>query len=391
MIPLAEAQARVMALAEPVDIENLPVAGACGRWLAEPVAALRSQPARDLSAMDGYAVRAGDGPDWRLIGESAAGRAFSGSVVTNEAVRIFTGAALPEGANAVVIQENVTADGAAIRQTDGHTPRPGDHIRRAGSDFALGEALIPAGTCLTPAHLALAAMAGHGTLPVRRKIRVHLISTGDELVPPGTTTRDDQIPSTNGLMLAAMLEGLPVTITDSGIVADTLEATRAAIAAARDADVIVTIGGASVGDHDLVRPALIAEGATLDFWKVAMRPGKPVMSGRLGNAIALGLPGNPVSAFVTAILFLKPLIAALSAAADPLPPPETGILGAPVPANGPRTDHLRAQFDQGRLIPISPNDSAALKALASATALIVRAPDAQALEPGSKVAFIRTS
>jgi molybdopterin molybdotransferase len=390
VVPLDEAQARLISLADPVAIAAMPVALASGRWLASPVVAKRSQPARDLSAMDGYAVRAGDGTDWQLAGESKAGRAFSGTLEPGEAVRIFTGAAMPGGADSVIIQENVAADGGRIRQTSGSAPRPGDHVRHAGSDFAAGEVLIPAGARLSPAAIALAAMAGLGTIDVRRTIRIHLISTGDELVPPGAATRDDQIPSTNSLMIAAMLAGWPVEVRDGGIVPDTLEATRAAIASARSADIIVTIGGASVGDHDLVRPALLAEGAVLDFWKVAMRPGKPVMTGRLGSAIALGLPGNPVSAFVTAILFLKPLIAALAGAANPLPETETGVLGMPLAANGPRTDHIRARFDDGRLVPINPNDSAALKALARADALIVRAPGAPALQPGASVTIIRT-
>jgi molybdopterin molybdotransferase len=393
MISLDEAQARLLALATPVATETIAIAiaQATGRWLADDALARRTQPARDLSAMDGYAVRAGDGPEWRVIGESAAGRNFAGGIGIGEAVRIFTGAALPAGADSVIIQENVARDGDAIRQSDGNPPQSGDHVRFAGSDFAAGDLLVAKGTQLSAADIGLLVAGGYGSIAVARPIQVTLISTGDELVPPGASPGDDQLPASNGVMLAAMLHGWPVELRDPGIVPDRLEAVQEAISAAQDSDIIVTIGGASVGDHDLVKPALEAAGAKLDFWKVAMRPGKPVLVGQLGNAITLGLPGNPVSAFVTAILFLKPLIAALSGASAPMPMRESATLGGALPACGPRTDHVRGRFENGRIVPVGPNDSAALKGLARAEALIVRAPDAPPAAPGDIVDIIRTS
>ena len=391
MISLAEAQSRLLALAVPVDPEDVPLLEANGRWLAADIIAKRTQPAKTLSAMDGYAVRAGDGPSWNVIGESAAGRSFPGVINAGEAVRIFTGAALPEGSDAIVIQENIVREGDSIRQTDGAAPATGDHTRPSGSDFKAGDCLIPAGSQINAAKIALAVMGGYGTLPVRRKIRVALLSTGDELVPPGSPVDSDHIPASNGVMIAASLAGWPVEIVDPGIVPDTMEAMRAAFAAASDADVIVTIGGASVGDHDLVRPALLAEGAVLDFWKVALRPGKPVMVGTLGGAITLGLPGNPVSAFVTALLFLKPLIAMLSGACAPLPEAESVTLGGTLPANGERLDFVRACFVGGRVEAVGTSDSAALRALSRATALIIRQPGALAAIPGEIVDIIRTA
>jgi molybdopterin molybdotransferase len=389
MIPLAEAQARLIALAKPVSSETVPLLASIGRWLSADVIARRTQPARDLSAMDGYAVNAADEQrSWRVIGESAAGKPFSGQIGADEAVRIFTGAALPPGSNTIVIQENVTRDGDVITLSEGNPPEAGRHVRPLGGDFARGEALITAGTRLSPAGIALAAMGGHGSVPVRRPIRIAIISSGDELVAPGTQTDDDHIPATNALMTASMLDGWPVEINDIGIVADTLDALIIAIKKAENADIIVTSGGASVGDHDLVRPALINAGATLDFWKVAMRPGKPLMAGQLGDSIVLGLPGNPVSAFVTAILFLKPAIAALSGAADALPRSLTGILGAAMPAVGTRTDHIRACLSESRLFPVGIDDSAALKGLARADALIVREAGAPAANIGDFVRYI---
>ena len=389
MIALAEAQARLIALAKPVSSETVPLLGSIGRWLSADVIARRTQPARDLSAMDGYAVNAADEQrSWRVIGESAAGKPFSGQIGADETVRIFTGAALPPGSNTIVIQENVTRDGDVITLSEGNPPEAGRHVRPLGGDFARGEALITAGTRLSPAGIALAAMGGHGSVPVRRPIRVAIISSGDELVAPGTQTDDDHIPATNALMIASMLDGWPVEINDIGIVADTLDALIIAMKKAENADIIVTSGGASVGDHDLVRPALINAGATLDFWKVAMRPGKPLMAGQLGDSIVLGLPGNPVSAFVTAILFLKPAIAALSGASDALPRSLTGILGTAMPAIGARTDHIRARLFENGLFPVGMDDSAALKGLARADALIVREAGAPAANIGDFVRYI---
>lgn len=388
MIDPAEALARLLALGTPVETETLPLLEAAGRWTAEPVIAKRTQPARDLSAMDGYAVRHADLPGpWRVVGESAAGSPFTGTIGANEATRIFTGAALPDGADSVIIQEDVRRDADTITLTDAEPHPPGQHVRRAGSDLTTGQTIIAAGDRLTPARIALAAIAGHATLAVRRRIRVALISTGDELVPLGTDPGTDHLPASNAVMLAAMLADLPITVTDLGIVPDDRAALTAAFAQAAAYDVMVSTGGASVGDHDLVQPALIDADATIDFWKIAMRPGKPLMAGRLGKAVALGLPGNPVSAFVTATLFLKPLIAHLAGASDPAPTTLTARLATNLPAVGARTDYVRAHWNDGAIAPLE-GDSGMLMPLAAATALIVRPARSPAASKGDDVSTI---
>ncbi len=389
MITLEEAQARLLALAEPVTVEKVPLRDGAGRWAVEPVIAKRTQPAHDMSAMDGYAIRFADMPGpWTMIGESAAGNAFQGAVGPSEAVRIFTGALLPAGADTVIIQEDVRAEGRNMRMTGEGPARFGAHVRAQGGDFQHGDLLFEAGARLTAGRIGLAAMSGHGTIAVRRRVRVAIISTGDELVPPGSNPSPHQIPSSNAVMLAALLSDLPVEVDDRGIVRDSLDALKSEFNGLSQYDIIVTLGGASVGDHDLVRPALQSAGAVLDFWKVAMRPGKPVIAGRMGDAVVLGLPGNPVSAFVTALLLLKPLIAHMAGANAPLPPISSARLGEPLPGNGPRTDHLRAKVTNGVVTPIGQNDSAMLAALASANALIIRAPNASAAETGDLMEII---
>ena len=386
MLDWQDARARILALGSPVGTETLPLTHAAGRWSAAPVVALRNQPARDLSAMDGYAIRFADmaGP-WRVIGESAAGDPFAGQVGAHEAIRIFTGAALPPGADSIVIQEEVSRDRNALTLT-GEGPRErGSSVRFAGSDFERDAVLIEAGSALTPARIALAAIGGHGTLAVGRRVRVAILSTGNELVAPGIDPGADRLPGSNGPMLTVMLGDLPVEVTDFGIVPDDTEKLVWAFGRARDFDVIVTTGGASVGDHDLVRPALIEAGASIDFWKVAMRPGKPLMAGILGKAVVLGLPGNPVSAFVTATLFLKPLIAHLSGAANAAPPMISATSIVDLPAVGPRTDFVRAAWRDGGLALLPSTDSGALSHLARADALIVRAAHAPALSAGQMV------
>jgi molybdopterin molybdotransferase len=256
----------------------------------------------------------------------------------------------------------------------GEGPRAiGGNVRPRAMDFAKGTPLIHAGTRIDARHVAIAAIGGHGTLPVRRRPRIALISTGDELVPPGAPTPGALLPASNGPMLAALLRGEPAIVMDRGVIRDDLAAIADAFrAAAGEADIIVTTGGASVGDHDLVRPALAEAGATLDFWRIAMRPGKPLLAGRLGGAVMLGLPGNPVSAFVTARLFLLPLIAHLGGAADPRPKTRTVTLGAALPATDERADYLRARIEGDRAYAPDGQDSAALAALAAAGGLIVR-------------------
>jgi molybdopterin molybdotransferase len=391
LLPVPEAQTRLLALAHPLRPETVPLAQAAGRWAAADVHALRTQPSHDLSAMDGYAIRFDDLPGpWDVIGESAAGRHFAGSVGPGQAVRIFTGAAVPAGANTVLVQEEAGREGAQLTLT-GEGPRhKGRNIRVRGLDFAEGELLIAAGERLTPARLALAGVAGHATLPVRRKVRVALAATGDELMPPGAPLADTQLPETNRLMLAALLDGLPVEIIDVGILPDRLEDLRAAFAAL-DADLLVTTGGASVGDHDLVRPALEEAGARIDFWRIALRPGKPMMAGRIGKAIVLGLPGNPVSAFVTALLFVRPLVAHLAGAADPWPCPRAAPLGEDLPANGERTDYLRAELRAGAAFASTIQDSSMLRTLARAHCLIVREPHAPRAFAGDSVQILDLS
>ncbi len=388
MISVEEAQARILALKAPVETERVALNEAAGRWAAEDVAALRTQPARELSAMDGYAIRFADaaGP-WTVIGESAAGTQFAGKVETGEAVRIFTGAVVPKGADTVIIQENVSREGDVVTLTGDAPIKAGQNVRYAGGDFVEGTVVVPKGAELHARHVALAAMAGHGELTVHRKLKVALVSTGNELVTPGSPCAEDQIPASNGVMLAAMLRSLPVELSEFPAVEDDLEALTQQFRALADHDIIVTTGGASVGDHDLIVPALKAAGGEIVFWKIAMRPGKPVIAGRLGDAVALGLPGNPVSAFVTAMLYLRPLIAHLCGAADPLPQRLTAPTGVDLAANGPRADHLRAKLVDGTLVPVGVNDSAMLAALSEANALIIRPADSGVTSVGEPVAF----
>ena len=390
LLPVADAQRRVFALASPLPGERAPLVEAAGRWAAADVTARRDQPSQDLSAMDGWAIRFAERPGpWAIAGESAAGGGLDHALGVGEAARIFTGAPMPAGADSVLIQEEATADGTTVRMTGQGPPRIGHHIRRCGSDFTHGAVLIERGTLLTPARIALAALGGHGAIPVRRRPRIAIISTGDELVAPGADTPGSLLPSSNAPMLAASLAGTPATVADRGIVADRLDLiTAALIEAAAHADIIVTSGGASVGDHDLLRPALERAGATIDFWRIAMKPGKPLMAGRLGDAVVLGLPGNPVSAYVTAELFLKPLVRHLSGATDPLPATREGVLGAPLAPTGARAEYLRARLVEGRLIEVASQDSAAVRALAAADCLVIRPPHAPAASAGETASLI---
>jgi molybdopterin molybdotransferase len=374
LLPVAEAQERLLALATPLSIETVPLVEAAGRWAAEDVVARRTQPAADLSMMDGYAIRLADMPGpWAVIGESRAGAGFAGGLDQREAVRIFTGAPVPPGADAILVQEEATRAGEIVRLSGDGPPKTGSSIRPRGSDFAEGAVLAAQGERLTPGRIAAAAVGGHGVLRVRRKPRITLISTGDELVAPGMPASGAMLPASNGLMLQAQI-GPAAAVRDAGIVPDRLDALVEAFRSA-DADIIVTTGGVSVGDHDLVRPALAEAGAALDFWRIRMRPGKPLLAGKLGEAIVLGLPGNPVSAFVTAQLFLLPLIARLGGAAAPFPRSEPARLASTLPAVGGRDDYVRATLSDGRARPLPNQDSGAVSMLALADALIVRPAD----------------
>jgi molybdopterin molybdotransferase len=389
LLPVTEAQERLFAMARRAENEQVSLAEAAGRWVAEPVVALRSQPAADLSAMDGYAIRFADLPGpWTVIGESAAGRAFGGPVEVGEATRIFTGAAIPAGADSVLVQEEAVRNGDTLTLMGEGPPRLGMSVRRKGLDFTEGDTLIAVGERVTPARLALAATGGHGTLTVNRRLRIAILATGDELIAPGTISNEPlALPEGNSAMLAAMLADLPVDVEMLGILPDKLDTLTETFAAAR-ADIIVTTGGASVGDHDLVRPALEAAGGTIDFWRIALRPGKPMLAGRLGDAVVLGLPGNPVSAFVTATLFLRPLIAAMAGASHPLPATLPATLAEPLPANDHRQDYLRAKLDRGHVTVAGIQDSSMLATLARADCLVVRAPHAPAAQIGDPVEII---
>lgn len=387
LLPVPEAQARLLALTIERPAIEVPLRQAVGRWAARDITARRTQPASDLSAMDGYAIRFADmaGP-WTVIGESAAGRPFPDDVGRGEAVRIFTGAALPPGTDTVLIQEEAGRDGPTLLLTGEGPAHVGRNVRRRGLDFDEGATLITAGQRLTAARIAVAATGGHGTLPVRDRVRVAVAATGDELVPPGSADLT-ALPESNGVMLAALLADLPVDIIDLGILPDDLDRLREAFAVV-EADLLVTTGGASVGDHDLVQPALKAAGGSVDFWRVALRPGKPMMAGRLGDTVVLSLPGNPVSAFVTATLFVRPLIAHMAGAADPLPIPLPAILGEDLPANGPRIDYLRGAMIDGRVHAAAIQDSSMLLTLARSTCLITRPPHAPVAHAGDSAEIL---
>lgn len=390
LLPVAEAQARLLALAAPLPVETVPLVEAVGRWAAEDVVALRDQPACNLSAMDGYAIRHAERPGpWTVVGESAAGGGLDRPLGPGEAARIFTGAPVPAGADCVLVQEEATRDGDKLVMA-GEGPRGiGGNIRPQGTDFISGTILLSAGRKIDGRHVALAGIGGHATVAVRRLPCIVLISTGDELVPLGQPTPGARLPASNAPMLAALLAGRPAEVCDHGIVPDDLDQIADAFrAAAAQADIVVTTGGVSVGDRDLVRPALEKAGARLDFWRLAMRPGKPLLAGTLDGAIVLGLPGNPVSSYVTACLFLLPLIARMGGAADPLPRTRTVTLGAPLPANGPRQDYLRARIEDGRAFAPDGQDSAALMALAAADGLIVRPPHVPPAEIGESVEML---
>lgn len=372
MIGVDEAQARLLALASPLRSIELPVAQAAKHYLAEDVVAKRTQPAADLSAMDGYAIRFADMPGpWRVTGESAAGKPFVGSLGAGEAVRIFTGAHVPDGADSILIQEEAGRDGDVLTLTGKGPAALEAHLRRRGGDFSEGEHLLEAGTRINAGTIAAAVMAGYGALSVGGRPKISIIGSGDELLPPGEPCDAAHIPSSNSVMLATMLDGLPCDAEDNGIVADNLADLEAAFRACAGSNIIVTTGGASVGDHDLVQKALRNVGAEIDFWKVAMRPGKPVMAGRLGNAIVLGLPGNPSSAFVTAFLFLLPLVRHLAGSQSPLPEILSAPLGTDLPPGGQRTDYFRASLENGVISIFNRQDSGMLVPLSLANALLV--------------------
>ncbi len=396
-LTVEQALGRIVAAATPIgDVQRRDLLGATGQVLVAPLAARLTQPPFAASAMDGYAVRGADVATLparlRVIGEAAAGRRFNGLLNAGEAARIFTGAPVPEGADAIVIQENTSADGGHVTVSNG-TPEP-EHIRARGGDFAAGDVLIAADRRLTARDVVLAAAMGHAELAVRRPPVVAILASGDELVLPGITPGPDQIVCSNTFGIAGMVRaagGVPRLL---GIARDSADSLGERIEAAGDADILVTVGGASVGDHDLVGPVLASRGMALDFWKIAMRPGKPLMYGRLGRQHVLGLPGNPVSSMVCTRLFVVPLVRALlGLVAEPATPHQARVT-VPLAPNGPRAHYMRAtakQSDDGDLwvTPIDNQDSSLMRPLAAADCLLIRAIGAPAEPAGARVRTLR--
>lgn len=397
LMSVAEALRRVLESAEPLPAEPAPLLEAHLRVLAGDVSARRTQPPANVSAMDGYAVRAADvarvPATLKLIGEIAAGHAFAGGVGPGEATRIFTGGVMPSGADTIVIQENTRRDGDTVIVT---SPAPAKkHVRIGGLDFKQGEVLLKTGQQLTARDLMLAAAMNHPKVPVHRRPKVAVLATGDELVPPGATPGPAEIIYSNGFALLAMARHEGADVIDLGIAPDRLDETIAAVRRARalGGDVLVTSGGASVGDYDLVQSAFAAEGMALSFWKIALRPGRPLMHGRIGDMQVLGLPGNPVSAYVCAVLFLIPLIRRLTGRRDVSLPIETAVLGQALPANDERADYMRASFGRSdantTVHPFAVQDSSMMAPLAKADCLLVREPFAPAAEAGEACSIIR--
>ncbi len=392
-LTVEEALARILAGATPIaDVQRRDLLAAHGQVLVEPLAALLTQPPFDASAMDGYAVRAVDVASLpvtlAVVGEAAAGRAYEGAVGKGQAARIFTGAPVPAGADAIVIQENAIRDGNRVTVREGTTDL--EHIRPRGGDFKAGDNLLPAGRRLSSRDIVLAAAMGHAALPVRRPPVVAILATGDELVLPGVNPGPSQIVCSNTFGIAGMVRAAGATPRLLGIARDTSESLADHLDRAAGADVVVTVGGASVGDHDLVGPVLTSRGMALDFWKIAMRPGKPLMYGRVGHQHVLGLPGNPVSSLVCARLFVMPLVRALLGLE---PEPSRAIearTAASLAANGPRAHYMRATTRRSadgvlEVTPIANQDSSLMRPLADADCLIVRPIGAPAVPAGGGV------
>jgi molybdopterin molybdotransferase len=394
LLSVAEALTRVTQGLEPLEAESIPLADAAGRVLAEDLAARLTQPPFDASAMDGYAVRAGDvaslAAKLRLIGESAAGHGFGGKIGSGEAVRIFTGAPVPKGADTIVIQEDAQeADGVVVVRE----AAAGKHIRRRGQDFKQGDVLLLAGRRLRSRDLMLAAAMNHAEVPVRRRPKVALLSTGDEVLPPGSKLAPDQIVASVAYGLAALIAAEGGEAMSLGIAKDDVESLVTLARSGSAAEILVTIGGASVGARDLVSSALRGEGLELDFWKIAMRPGKPLLYGRLGAQRVLGLPGNPVSALICAHVFLVPMLRRLLGLEEPARTSPDAVLAEALEANGPREHYMRAVSDwtadgERRVRPLPSQDSSLMAAFALADCVIVRAANAPALSFGSRVRII---
>lgn len=396
MISVADALAQVLAGVEPLNAERVGVANAFGRVLAEDVASRLTQPSRAVSAMDGYAVRAEDVRNvpatLTRIGESAAGNGYDGGISAGQTVRIFTGAPVPDGADAIVIQEDTETDGDKITMTE--APTPGRYIRSAGLDFAEGDVLLARGRRMTARDVSLAAAMNVPWLTVTRKPRIALLSTGDELVLPGEPVGPDQIISSNSIGLGSFIQAMGGEAVNLGIARDDPDDLRRMLDGVRGADMLVTIGGASVGDYDLVKTVLGGEGLDITFSTVAMRPGKPLIFGAIHGKPMLGLPGNPVSAGVTSVLFLRPAIGVMLGLNNDETPRETALLGRDVPANDHRQDYLRSTLGMspdGELTatPFKKQDSSMLRLFAQSDCLVVRPPNAPPLAAGERVDIVR--
>ncbi|AVX04601.1 molybdopterin molybdotransferase [Maritalea myrionectae] len=392
--PVDEALSEILAHAKPISGEIIELTQASNRTLAEPVVALTSQPPFNGSAMDGYALKASDGTKGTVlknIGVAAAGTPFDRPLANGECARIYTGGELPQGADSVIMQEKVTIEGDQITLQD--DVADGQNVRLKGNDFAKDQTIARAGKCLNPFDISLIAAAGHGQIKVTRKPKLHILATGDELVQPGQPLEQGQIYASNGFGLTPLFELAGVTVQDFGVAIDEQAKLEAKLQAALqdEPDILVTTGGASVGDKDYMLAALQAIGAEIDFWRIAVRPGKPLMFGRLGKTLIFGLPGNPVSALVTATVFVRPAIAALSGqAADPkivqLP------LADQLPKNGPRQFYRRARlttYKSGLAVdPILEMDSAHLSSLSQCDGFIVQAPFCEGKQTGASVDFM---
>jgi molybdopterin molybdotransferase len=397
LVSVAKALARVLKDAAPLPAEKVPLNDALGRVLTQDVAALRTQPPDPVSAMDGYAVRGTDVADAParliVIGEVAAGHPFDGTIGPGQAARIFTGGIMPVGADTVVIQEHTLRENDAVIVQK--PLAPGRNVRRRGLDFEQGQVLLEKGRRLTGRDLMLAAAMNYPAVPVHRRPKVAILGTGDELVPPGSALRSGQIVFSNGFALSALARAEGAEVDDLGIAHDSVAEIGAAVRRARDrgADVLLTTGGASVGEHDLVRQALAAEGLDLSFWRIALRPGRPMMHGKLGAMQVLGVPGNPVSSYVCSLLFLVPLIRRLAGRTDVESRQEPAFLSCDLPANDERQDYLRATLTNGSAglvaTPLSAQDSSQMALLAKADCLLIREPHAPFAPAGSPCVIVK--
>ena len=397
LMPVAEALRLVLIEANPLPVETAPLDRARGRVLAEDMVALRTQPPAAVSAMDGYAVRASDVATapaaLKVIGEIAAGHPFPSQIATGQAARIFTGGVMPDGSDTVVIQELTSRDGDIVIVQK--STAKGRNVRNQGIDFTQGDVLLRKGRKLTDRDVMLTAAMNHPKVSVYRQPKVAVLGTGDELVPPGGAPRSGEIVYSNGFALMALAGTEGADAHDLGIARDRVEDITKAVRRAREwgADILVTSGGASVGEHDLVQRALAAEGLDLSFWRVALRPGRPMMHGRLGTMQVLGVPGNPVSSYVCAFLFLVPLIRRLSGRSDVEPRPERARLGVNLPANDERADYLRATLTDGPnglvATPLPSQDSSLMAPLAKADCLVIWETNAPAAVAGSDCVILK--